>query len=179
MTIFSDPKYETAKLFMNQIVLSVFGLVTVMATSASVPLMIVCTVIGIGLYVFLIYNMMWEIGARDRLRADAGRFEYSAFKPVRMALLAGIPNFLFGALCLLSLIPNTVCENIARISSIVCKLLWGQYLGTVKLIGMLENPFVWLVVALIAVLVTALGYNAGFRGFSLIPALHRSKKEKE
>lgn len=179
MTMFADPKYETAKLFLNQIVISVFGLVTVMATTASVPLTIVCAVLGIGLYVFLIYNMMWEIGAKDRIKADAGRYEYKAVKPFKMALIAGSLNFTGGLLCLLSLIPDSVCKSIAGVSSSVCKLLWGQFLGAVKLMNMLENPFVWLVAAIFAVLITVLGYNAGFRGFSLIPALHRSKKEKE
>jgi hypothetical protein len=179
MTMFADPKYETAKLFLNQIVMSVFGLVTVMATSASVPLTVICAVLGIGLYIFLIYNMMWEIGAKDRIKADSGRYEYKAAKPLKMAVIAGALNFTGGLLCLLALIPNGVCKSIAGVSSSVCKLLWGHFLGAVKLMNMLENPFVWLVVAVFAVLVTVLGYNAGFRGFSLIPALHRSKKDKE
>jgi hypothetical protein len=179
MTMFSDPKYETAKLFLNQIVMSVFGLVTVMATTASVPLTILCAVLGIGLYVFLIYNMMWEIGARDRIRADAGRYEYSAFKPFKMGLIAGSGNFLFGLLCLLDLIPNDVTGKTAGVASTVCKLLWGHFLGAAKLTGTLSNPFVWLAVACFAVLITVLGYNAGYRGFSLIPALHRQKKNKE
>lgn len=179
MTMFADPRYETAKLFLNQIVMSVFGLVTVMATTASVPLTIICAVLGIGLYVFLIYNMMWEIGAKDRIKADAGRYEYSAFKPMKMALIAGIPNFAAGTLCLLSLIPGAVTGSIANVAAIICKLLWGHFLGLVKLIGMLENPFVWLFVACFAVLIVVLGYNAGYRGISLIPALHRSKKDKE
>lgn len=179
MTMFSDPKYETAKLFLNQIVMSVFGYVTVMATTSSVPLTVVCAVLGIGLYVFLIYNMMWEIGAKDRIKADAKRYEYSAFKPVKMALIAGSLNFTGGLLCLLALINNSVCQSIAGVASTVCKLLWGHFLGLVKLINMLENPFVWLVVASFAVLITVLGYNAGFRGLSLIPALHKSKKDRE
>ena len=179
MTMFSDPKYETAKLFLNQIVMSVFGLVTVMATTASVPLTILCAVLGIGLYIFLIYNMMWEIGAKDRIRADAGRYEYSAFKPFKMGLIAGCVNFAGGFLCLLALIPSDVTTKIAGVAATVCKLVWGHFLGLCKLIGMLENPFVWLVTAVFAVLIAVLGYNAGYRGFSLIPALHRQKKNKE
>lgn len=179
MTMFADPKYETAKLFLNQIVMSVFGLVTVMATTASVPLTIVCAVLGIGLYVFLIYNMMWESGARDRLRADAGRYKYNAFKPFKMALIAGCVNFTAGLLCILNLIPNDVTGKIAGIAATVSKVLWGHFLGLAKLTGTLENPFVWVVVSLFAVLITVLGYNAGYRGFSLIPALHRHKKDKE
>ena len=179
MTMFSDPKYETAKLLLNQIVMSVFGYVTVMATTASVPLTIVCAVLGIGLYVFLIYNMMWEIGAKDRIRADAGRYEYKAKKPFLMALVAGALNFTGGLLCLLAMIPNTVCLNIAHVAANICKLLWGHFLGAVKLMLMLENPFVWLLVASFAVLITVLGYNAGYRGISLIPSLHKSKKDRE
>ena len=179
MTMFSDPKYEAAKLLLNQIVMSVFGLVTVMATMASKPLTIVCAVLGIGLYVFLIYNMMWEIGAKDRIRADAGRYEYSAMKPFKMALGAGAINFAGGLLCLLALIDNSVCKGIANAAASVCKLLWGHFLGVLRLTGMLENPFVWICVAAFGVLIAVLGYNAGFRGFSIIPALHRNRKNKE
>ena len=179
MTMFSDPKYEAAKLFMYQIVMAVFGLVTVMATSESIPLTIICAVIGIGLYCFLIYNMMWEIGAKDRIKVDAGRAEYKAFKPFGMALLAGIPNLLFGALCLFALIQGDVFKKIAGVGSNVCKLINGHFLGLVKLTGQLENPFIWLLIAAFCILVPVLGYNAGYRGFALIPALHRDKKEKE
>jgi len=179
MTMFSDPRYETAKLLLNQIVMSVFGLITVMATTASVPLTILCAVLGIGLYVFLIYNMMWEIGAKDRIRADAGRYEYSAFKPFKMGLIAGAGNFFAGLLCLLSLIPADLTTKISGVAATISKLLWGHFLGVAKLSGMLNNPFIWLVISCFAVLVTVLGYNAGYRGFSLIPALHRQNKNKE
>lgn len=179
MTMFSDVKYETAKLFMYQIVMAVFGLVTVMATTKSVPLTLICAVLGIGLYVFLVYNMMWDIGAKDRIKADAGRYEYSAMKPFLMALVAGIPNLLFGGLCVFRLAGGAVFQKIARVGETVAKLINGHFLGAVKLTRMLENPFVWVLVAIICIIVPVLGYNAGYRGFALIPALHRDKKEKE
>ncbi|MBP5208184.1 MAG: hypothetical protein J6330_06980 [Clostridia bacterium] len=179
MTNFPDPRYEAAKLFMYQIVMAVFGLVTVMATSSSVPLMIVCAVLGIGLYVFLIYNQMWELAAKDRIRADAGRYEYNAFKPLLLALAAGIPNIVFGTLCVLGAIPGRVTESISQVGATVCKLILGHFLGTVKLLNMLENPFVWLFIAAFCVFVPVLGYNAGYRGLTLFPKLHTSKKDKE
>ena len=183
MTMFADPKYETAKLLLNQIVMSVFGWITAMATLSSVPLTIVCAVLGIGLYIFLIYNMMWEIGAKDSIKASAGRYEYKAKKPFVMAIKAGILNLAGGLLCLFALIHNAVCDKIAYVAFAVCKILWGHFLGFERVTGLInaegENPFFWLFVALFAILITVLGYNAGFRGISLIPALHKSKKNKE
>ena len=179
MTNFPDPKYEAAKLFMYQIVMAVFGLVTVMATNDSVPLTIICAVLGIGLYVFLIYNQMWELGAKDRIRADAGRYTYNAGKPLLMATAAGAFNILFGILCAVGAFSGEVTAKISAVGATVCKLILGHFLGTVKLTGMLENPFVWLFIAAFCILVPVLGYNAGYRGFSLFPKLHEHKKDRE
>jgi len=66
------------KLYINQIAMSVFGLMVIGASGASEGylLILAASVISVGLYLFIIYSMMWEAGAKaaaKTLRAeDAG-----------------------------------------------------------------------------------------------------------
>ena len=82
--MFSNERYETLKLFLDQIALAVFGVVTAVASSRSPAFRIIFGVIGIGLYFYIIYATMWEIGAKDRIRVDAGRDEKKPAKPLVM-----------------------------------------------------------------------------------------------
>ena len=66
------------KLYINQIAMSVFGLMVIGASGASEGdlLILLASIISVGLYLFIIYSMMWDAGAKaaaKTLRAeDAG-----------------------------------------------------------------------------------------------------------
>ena len=69
---------SVVKLYINQIAMSVFGLMVITAAGSREGdlLIILASVLAIGLYLFIIYSMMWEAGAKaaaKRLKAeDAG-----------------------------------------------------------------------------------------------------------
>ena len=164
MTAFSNERYETLKLFLDQIALAVFGVVTAVAASRSPAFQIIFGVIGIGLYFYIVYATMWEIGAKDRIRVDAGRQEKKPQKPLVMGLIANIPNFLLGLLGLLTLTGNGTAASVGSAAIAVSKLLQGYYLGICNQMGLTENPFTYLVTALFAVGITVVGYTVGYSG---------------
>ena len=93
---FSKYTYSTVKMFINQFAISIFGSVLSLATSAAENrvLSMVVSAFAIAFYLFLIYTMIWEIGAKDRISVDVGKMNYRPHTGLLLALIANIPNFL-------------------------------------------------------------------------------------
>lgn len=176
MTMFSNVRFETFKLFLDQIALAVFGIVTAVAASNSPAFQIIFGIIGIGLYYYIIYATMWEIGAKDRIKVDAGREPKKPQKPLLMGLIANIPNFVIGLLGLFILINNGTTQAIGSAAISISKLLQGYYLSMANQLGLGGNPFTYLVTAFIGVGMTVIGYSVGF---SNIPFLIFKNKKQE
>ncbi|MBQ1847702.1 MAG: hypothetical protein II135_06845 [Clostridia bacterium] len=175
MTMFTSTKYETLKLFLDQIALAVFGIVTAVASSSSPVFQLIFGIIGIGLYFYILYATMWEIGAKDRIKVDAKREERKPEKPLLMGLVANVPNFILGLVGLLKLINNDTAQTIGSVAVSVSKLLQGYYLGVNKLMGIGEIPYTYLVTALIGVFMVVAGYSVGYKGVPFL--IFKNKKQ--
>ncbi len=175
MTMFSNVRYETLKLFLDQIALAVFGIVTAVASSQSPAFRIIFGVIGIGLYYYILYATMWEIGAKDRIRVDAGREEKQPQKPLLMGLVANIPNFVVGLVGLLKLINNGTAATVGSVAISISKLLQGYYLGICNQLGLGEVPYTYLVTAMIGVFMVVIGYSVGYKGVPFL--IFKNKKQ--
>ena len=83
------------KLYINQFAMSVFGVIVISAAAfMGEPLMILASLLAIGVYLFIIYDAMWNAGAKDaakKLRAeDAGLDKIRT--PFYTVLLASLFN---------------------------------------------------------------------------------------
>ena len=84
------------KLYINQVVMSVFGVIVIAAAELFMgePLMVLASLLAIGVYLFIIYDAMWNAGAKDaarKLRAeDAGLDKIRT--PFYTVLLASLFN---------------------------------------------------------------------------------------
>ena len=64
------------KLYLNQVVMSVFGIIVISSASMFAKgntFMVLASLLSVGLYLFIIYDAMWNAGAKDaavRLRAE-------------------------------------------------------------------------------------------------------------
>ena len=92
MSYFKSSLYDSVKLFLGQIAMAVFGFVTSGATVSSPLLLLGAGILGILLYLLIIYDFMWEVGGRDRIRNDVSGEKPNFGKPVYIALIANIPN---------------------------------------------------------------------------------------
>ena len=97
---FRQYSYSIIKMFVNQIAIAIFGAVLGLATMASHnnALIIGVSVFSVIFYLFLIYTMTWEIGAKDRISVDSGKKEYHPHTGLLLSSLANIPNLLIAAL---------------------------------------------------------------------------------
>ncbi len=102
----NENKKTILKLILNQFGAAFFGLMLVLASSAATSiktkLELFTSIFAVLFYVFLLYNVIWEKGAEDRIRIDGGRQSYMPLKGLYISLIANIPNFIIAALILIS-----------------------------------------------------------------------------
>ena len=93
------------KLYINQVAMAVFGVMVISAAAfMGDELMVLASLLAIGVYLFLIYDAMWNAGAKDaarRLRAEDAELD-KIRTPFYIVLFASLFN-LGGALIYLML----------------------------------------------------------------------------
>lgn len=178
MTYFKTDRYEIVRLLVTQIAMTMFGLVTALAVASNSTLQLLAGLLAVGLYFFLVYNSLWHIGAKDRVKIDAGRMETDLLKPVYMALFANIPNFIAALLRLFELGQGNFCDNVGGIGRVLSLCLQGYWLALGKIMNLLDNPFTFLVTPFLMIGVAFLGYYAGNRNFRVFPEKKNKKDGK-
>ena len=80
---FHDYSYNIVKMFVNQFAISIFGVSLTFATTSAHgesqgfdTLTVVVSILSVLFYLFLIYTLAWEIGAKDKISVDAGKKPY-------------------------------------------------------------------------------------------------------
>ena len=186
---FSKYSYSIIKMFVNQFAISLFGSVLAMATASAGndKLTFVVSCFAILFYLFLIYTMTWEIGAKDKISVDVGKKEYRPMTGLLMSLIANIPNFIIAFLFAISYpFMGTArwAGTMAAFSKIASVIIEGMYLGvisTVQLAGTYMNNIWWtyLLITVPALITSFLAYYLGHKNFRFLAFFARKKDEIE
>ena len=133
------------KLFVNQIGISIFAMFLYTAASAvdiadpakSVAIKIMISIFSIAFYFFLIYNVTWEIGAKDKIRIDGNRLERKTSKGILLGVYSNLINFVFVGTAFLIyavyMITGTeVLKSIFAIMNLIFRLFLSIYLGAIQ-----------------------------------------------
>lgn len=129
---FATHSYSMVKMFLNQFAIGIFGFAMTLATTAAknVALRNICGVGSVLFYLFLIYNMTWEIGYKERLAVSSGRQPRRIFTGALISLCANSLNFLLAILITLAtFIQVEAVGNVGAISKFLALLLEGTYTG--------------------------------------------------
>ena len=101
MRFFKENSDSIIKLFINQLGIGIFSFFLYTAAGSleekikdGLALKICISVFAISFYFVLIYNVAWEIGAKDKIRIDGKRMERNAKKGILLGVYANIPNFI-------------------------------------------------------------------------------------
>ena len=130
-TFFQQYSYSIVKMFVNQFAISLFGTLLAMATSStkSDGLSLAVSIFAVLFYLFLIYTLVWEVGAKDRIAVDVGKKPYKPHTGLLMACVASVPNFLF-AVFFTATKPLVATHSwVANINLIMTIILEGMYMG--------------------------------------------------
>ena len=129
--------YDCVKLLLDQIAIALFGIGLALASGMAKndALQIGTSVCSVIFYLFLVYTVMWSVGAKDRITIDLGKMKRSYFTPVKMWLLANSLNLLLAVFIMLGMMLSDikVFSSIGGVSSVIALLIEGMYSGLMTL----------------------------------------------
>jgi hypothetical protein len=133
------------KLFVNQIGISIFAMFLYTAASAvefadpskALTIKIAISVFSILFYFFLIYNVTWEIGAKDKIKIDGKRLERKPSKGILLGVYSNLINYVFvgSAFLLFAIYMMTgaeVLKSIFAVMNLIFRLFLSIYLGAIQ-----------------------------------------------
>lgn len=173
--------YDIFKMFVNQLGMTMFGLVLSMATNTNDTLFIISSVFSIVFYLVLLYTMTWDIGYAEKIRIEGKRMKYHPEKGFVLSLCANILNLLLGIIitisyyCATTLIPAAEGSaimvpgapesvvNIYGIARSIATLLEGMYGGVINCL-FVNKPWVFILIVFPAVITCGIAYIMGVKG---------------
>ena len=144
MRFFRENSDSIVKLFINQIGVAIFSMFIYTAAGAISVDGVASLLIKVGISAFsvifyfsLLYTVMWEIGAKDKIRIEGGRMEEKKSKGILLGIFANIPNLVFFGLALLLfgiyiLSGAEVLNTASVIFSTVFRIFASMYLGIIQ-----------------------------------------------
>ena len=184
---FNRYSYGIIKMFVNQFAISIFGSVLAMATASSGndTLTLVVSCFAILFYLFLIYTMTWEIGAKDKIAVDVGKKPYRPNTGVLMSLVANIPNFIIAIVFTVAAPTMATAKwagNMAAVAKLASIIIEGMYLGTISTLsiaGTYLNNLWWtyFVITIPALFISWLAYFLGHRNFRFFASITQKKPD--
>ncbi len=187
-SFFGKYSYSIVKMFVNQFAISIFGAMLAMATltTDSNVLTIVVSCFAILFYLFLIYTMTWEIGAKDKISVDVGKKDYRPMTGLYMAMFANIPNLIIAILFSVAypfMATKTWAGTLAAVTNFASLLLQGMYRGITSVVYVSGKPMynIWWTYYLIIIpsLVTSwLAYYLGHKNFRFFAFITQKEQNK-
>lgn len=160
-----------ANLIITHVATCVFGLIVVIACTMvsgqiwgkeGYPTVIIHIggTIAALLYLLVIYVHMWEKGADNKNKIDAGRLKKDKFLGLKIWL---VPNSIMIFLTLLSTIFYFVWQSGSNVVDIILRFANGMYLNLFSIGGLPPFAMYWIVL-IPGMLVTILSYISGVSG---------------
>ncbi len=186
MKTFKENSYDIIRLYVNQLGIMIFSMLLYTAVGSfenqtlSTVMSIIVSVFSICFHASLIYYVVWEIGAKDKIKIDGGRMTPCNVKGMLMGVFANIPNFVLSTITLaFSIISlasgNAVSNSVFLIFNLITRFHESMYLGLITNLipsfggdNGLMTEFViesalFVIMPVISILVTHLAYSLGRR----------------
>lgn len=161
------------KLAVNQIAMTIFGLLLSAATVTNPTLLLATGILSVLFYCYLLYTSAWDIGARDKIKVDGGRMENIPLKGLYLALAANAVNILLALLAILGYYLGILfsLEWAAGMMAVCYNIWWllnGMFNAVLRFAQMGALKFWLMLVAALPALITCLfAYLAGLKNFRL------------
>ena len=124
--------YQAVKLFVTQIVFTIFGLTLSIATgkSGNTILQLAVSIFAVVFFLVMVYTDMFKTGSEDGVRIKGNRLEYDSLTGLKIGLLAAAPDILLAAVGTLSLFPEgSVPSRIGAVAQLIHLWIQGAYAG--------------------------------------------------
>ncbi len=195
--------YDIVKLYINQVGITIFSFFLYTAVGMAedkklfFALGLAVSIFSSVFYIFLIHNVVWEIGAKDKIKIDTGRGEPTPHKGLFLAFFANVPNLILalGAVVFSSIMlgggewamsPFAVFFLLLKLHAAMYMGMIGgtSYAGSVETdmtsLAGLQDCFIesilFLIIPLIAILLTQVSYYLGTNEIKLFGFFEKKKK---
>lgn len=182
---FERYSYESVRLALNQIAISMFGFALAMTAgkAESDALLLWSSIGSIVFYLALTYGSAWKTGSSDRLSVAYGKLPYRPLTGLLCSLVANSVNLLLAILITVGQIGGLgTLETVPRFIALLIQGMYMGVLATVKVGEVTLNGFWWsyFLVTIPAMLVSTVAYIAGVKDFHItkmgIPDLPESDR---
>lgn len=188
MRFLKDNLSQIVRLYINQIGIAIFAMILYTAVNTATKeeggaqsgnlllFKILVSVFSTLFYCVLVYTATWELGAKDKIRTDAGRLQPQEARGLLMGLFANLPNFLAAAISTLTIGLHMLglgewLKGIFTVINLFMRIFVSPYLGMIQGIFVsfreagdlyyLLQSAAFIVFPLIGVLASHLGYRMG------------------
>lgn len=172
---FANYSFYAVKMFVNQFAISLLGMTLsiVFSSIQSTAGQLISSIFAVLFYLFLIYNMTWNLGYSDKIAAGHGKLDPNPLTGLYVSLLANSLNFLFAIFALF---------KIALGSWAI--IIEGMYAGIMLTVANGGDIPVWLYFAIIVPVlpVATISYYLGLKDKRMFPNFNMhttSSKEKK
>ena len=186
---FHDYSYSIVKMFINQLAIAIFGTSLTFATvsahgnSDSFDVFtLVVSIFSACFYLFLIYNIAWEIGAKDKISVDVKKKPYRPYLGVVLSLIANIPNFILVTIYAITTFSGALqAKSVVRIISCFANGMYFGFLTVVRVFfdgEWLQLQVFWvsfLIAILPALIISGTAYFLGHKNFKFFGFLTNKK----
>lgn len=173
MNFLKENSYLIFKMLVNQIGMTMFGLMLSMATHENNTLLLITSIFAVLFYMVLLYTMTWDAGYAEKIRIENNRLRFVPLKGLYMSLVANIPNIILGVLAVIgyygSVLENGVpaspewAVNLYGTAKIIALFIQGMYSGIVGLYFP-ATPWILLLIVVPALVTCTVAYIAGVKG---------------
>ena len=179
--------YSIVKMFLYQFAISLFGTSLAMSTIATnnKTLTIVVSIFAVLFYLFLLYVLVWDIGAQDKVSVDVGKKLYKPFTGVVLALVANALNFINAILCsILALLAFFGAEGTGKVLSVITTLyrviFEGMYLGLITQLNIADKWWTYFVIIIPSIITASVAYLLGHKNIHFTSVvLYQDPKAKK
>lgn len=179
-----DNLYLVTNQLLNQFGTAIMGLILSAAVgmSGNKWLIICATLFTIIFYMVVQYTSLWDAGARDIIRVEGKRLPYRPYAGFVMSLFSAIPNFILGILIVIGTIFSSTdgsfgyewAGNMCTVAKSIALFWESMYNGLIQLYSP-NNPWIYMLIPIPAMLAAGLGYYAGMKNFLIIRVKKKSK----
>lgn len=182
---FERYSYESVRLALNQIAISMFGFALAMTSgkAESDALLLWSSIGSIVFYLALTYGTAWKTGSGDRLSVEYGKLPYRPLTGLLCSLVANSVNLILAILITVGQLGGI--GGLETVPRFIALLIQGMYMGTLATVKIGEitlNGFWWsyFIITIPAMLVSTVAYIAGVKDFHItkmgIPDLPESDR---
>ena len=194
MKLLKSHSYEITKLFINQIGMTIFGLVLTFSTAMldstlKSAFTLWVSIFSLCFYLYLVYVVAWDYGAKDKIRVESGRIPEDRFLGLKLMAFAQVPNAVMAILLWLGAILRAIgggfCTSIGTvlygIGLPVAEFGQAMYLGIVMRFFDKEacflNAVIYTLTMLPPLLASFAGYWLGLRDIRFLTSPEKPKNK--